>query len=107
MPNKIIKLVAKYAIILSVLMAVELFARMYYDTIADQTDSSSLIRFIIPYGLYLVFNLFVALIMNSDIKKMSIKADYAIVLTIIARPIGICVFLIYILGQQNEIQATT
>ena len=88
-------------------MAVEILARMYYDTVVDQTDSSSLIRLIIPYGLYLIFNLFVTLIMNGDIKKMSIKADYAIVLTIIARPIGICVFLIYILGQQDEILATT
>jgi hypothetical protein len=107
MPNKIIKLVAKYAILLSILMAIELIARMYYDTIADQTDTSSLIRLVIPYGLYLLFNLFIALIMSSDIKKMSIKADYAIALTIIARPIGICLFLIYVLGQQSEIQATS
>lgn len=104
MNNKLTSLIGKYTLLLAITYAVEFGVNLLIQNagIDWYTYIAIWMRFL-PTVLSIIMNVVITIIMYSDIKKMSIKAPYAIVATLLLRPIGVCAFLIYvIISDKNE-----
>ena len=104
MNNTAIKTIGKYALILTVFYGLEFLLGYFVNhLIKDSTDyeiNSYLlsVKMFIPYLL----NIIAALIVNADKKKMEIEGKYSVLLTIFYRPIGIVLFLIYVINKETK-----
>jgi len=102
MNNNAIEIIGKYALLLSALYGLDIILNLNFVSFAFNQPSLQNLTYtktwtyIIPYGL----NLIAALYINSDIKSLNIKAKYSLLLTLIYRPIGIVLFLLYVVNNE-------
>ncbi len=102
--------VKKYAFVLVCYYVIEEIASRGYNfwldwmrTLEDVQMSdyiyTPLVYAVITYSL----NVILAIILNSDIKKLQIKAKYAVLCTVVFAPMGVSLFLLYvILSEVNK-----
>jgi len=102
-----IQIIGKYALILSVLYIIE-YAVVYL--IGERLERSepqlynylTFARFSFPFLL----NIITASIINSDKNKLEIEGKYSVLLTIFYRPIGVVLFLIYVIDKELKRAST-
>jgi hypothetical protein len=108
MNNIAIKTIGKYALILSIFYGLEFIIGYFVgQIITDSTDYEMNNYFlagkmIIPYLL----NIIAAFIVSSDKNRLEIEGKYSVLLTIIYRPIGIVLFLIYVIDREIKNAST-
>ena len=102
MNNTTIDTIGKYALLLSALYGLDVLLNYYilsnifkHSGLQDISSIKNWI-YLIPYSL----NIVAALYVNSDIKSMNIKGRYSVLLTVIYRPIGIVLFLLYVINNE-------
>lgn len=102
MNNIAIKTIGKYAIILSIFYGLEFLVEYSVglkikDSVDYEVNSYFLTgKMIIPFLL----NIIAAFIVNSDKNRLEIEGKYSVLLTIFYRPIGIVIFLIYVIDKE-------
>ena len=108
MNNSIIKTIGKYALILTVFYLIGTAADYIIRNISNDTKSyetrSMLIS--IPMILNYLLNIVTAVIVSFDKTKFKITGKYSVLLTIIYRPIGIVLFLIYLINSEIKSEST-
>ena len=108
MNNVAIKIIGKYALILCIFYGLEFLVSYFVgQKIKDSTDYEMNSYFltgkiIIPY----LFNIIAAFIVNSDKNRLEIDGKYSVLLTIFYRPIGIVLFLIYVIEKEIKKAST-
>lgn len=96
-------LIAKYAIVTATTYALEYgFSIVLNKLVIDPESYSLLYSRFYGFGLTVVLNIILALIIYSDSSRLNIKAPYAVLATIVCRPIGVFAFLIYAIIAKNN-----
>ena len=109
MDNIAIKTIGKYALLLSIFYGLELLIGYFVGQMIENSTDYELNNYflngqmIIPYLL----NIIAAFIVNSDRDKLKIEGKYAVLLTVFYRPIGIVLFLIYVINNEIKEKAST
>ncbi len=109
MDNIAIKTIRKYALLLSIFYGLELLIGYFVGQMIENSTDYELNNYflngqmIIPY----LFNIITAFIVNSDRDKLKIEGKYAVLLTVFYRPIGIVLFLIYVINNEIKEKAST
>ena len=98
-------LISKYALMLIVLYLVQYgfdrFYNIYLREIIFENRHSGW-DFIIPWGSVVLLNLVAAYVVASDMKKYQLKAPYLTFLTLVFRPLGICLLLITLIINKEQ-----
>jgi hypothetical protein len=101
--------VKKYAILLvcfyllnDIIVQTEIVSKIIKESESiDSRDAA--IKNLIYSGISILLNIVLAVIVYGDIKKIQIKMKYAVLLTVLYAPMGVCLFLLYvILSQANK-----
>ncbi|NQU51780.1 MAG: hypothetical protein HQ522_04510 [Bacteroidetes bacterium] len=105
MSNITTKTIGKYALLLSffygIAILLNLLVKHYIAGTSDYILKSVL--FTMPVGILFLLNIITAFVIYKDIKKLNVNAKYAILLTIFYRPIGVLLFLLYVITKElNE-----
>lgn len=98
-------LIRKYALILVILYLIHygfqhLFGFYLKDALFD--DKNSVWSVFLIWGLEIILNLVAAFFVASDVKKYQPKSKYLILLTIVYRPLGVCLLLISLVLKADE-----
>jgi hypothetical protein len=97
-----LKLVNKYALILAATYLLEFIVnktmRMLYFEIMSEPSWLNFIHQVFPF----VLNLISAVMVSRDSKVFGIKTRYVVMSTIIYRPVGVVMFLLYLIYGKNE-----
>jgi|GEM_PF-4981883 len=99
------KIITKYALLLIIFYTIQFGVDHLIQLLPayDEYDKFETIKkYLIFIGLTLVLNLITALIVSRDIKKYKLKIKYLILCTILFRILGVSLFLIGIMNQENE-----
>ena len=110
MNNITVKTIGKYALLLSIFygttILLQQIIRHYSDGISDNKLKGILLT--IPFAIMFLLNVIMAFVIYKDIKKLKINAKYSILLTICYRPMGVLLFLLYVINKElNEKSAHT
>ena len=110
MNNITLKTIGKYALLLSIFYGITILLtqliRHYSGGISDDKFKGILLT--MPAGILFLLNIITAFIIYKDIKKLKVNAKYSILLTIFYRPIGVLLFLLYVINKElNEKSAHT
>src|SRR3989339_917968 len=99
MTNNLFKIIGKYAILLVVFYGLEVLLGLSYKYFLTQTESYNVNTIVMSATTILtyVLNIITAIIINIDRKKFEIEGKYSVLLAIFYRPIGIVLFLIYLI----------
>ena len=103
--NEIAKIIAKYALILIVLYLVQYIFNLLFDNFLEKQEidvTKKMWLSNISLGVTILFNLIAAIIVNSDIRRLQQKTRYITIMTLIWRPLGICLFLISLINNSRE-----
>ena len=104
--NEIAKIIAKYALILIVLYLIQYifyFSFPYYlEKQAIDITNNKWLSSKIYFGVGILFNLITAIIVDSDIRRLQFKTRYITVMTLVWRPLGICLFLISLINNSRD-----
>src|SRR4051812_12574467 len=95
-PVDIVAIVKRYALILSILLAIQVIVRVgmpYYLQNMFSMKEYSYIIYLLPSS-YFVFNIIAAAIVYGDMKKFDLMSKSILALTLVNDDIGICFFLI-------------
>ncbi|HEY4786813.1 MAG TPA: hypothetical protein VIH57_12230 [Bacteroidales bacterium] len=103
--NNITKVISKYALILVILYLTEdvfdwsfqLYFRQFVYSSKDLIWAAY-----IPTFLGFSFNILTAILIFNDVKRFGLKAKYLFFLTIVWRPLGVCLFLISLAINPNK-----
>jgi len=102
--QEVSRLISKYALIMIVLYGIhdvfQYFLPFYLKEVLSGSENSFWYPFIV-WGFNLILNLVVASFVASDLKKYQPKSKYLILLTILYRPIGVCLMLISLVVQKD------
>jgi len=108
MNNTIIKTIGKYALLLTVFYVIEsasgYVARYLTKDIENYQTSSILMS--LPMILSYLLNVVTAVIISFDKTKLEITGKYSVLLAIFYRPIGVVLFLIYLINKGLERSST-
>ena len=99
------KLIAKYALILIIFYLIQFLFNHAIDYYIKQKEVADMnIFWISSFSslIIILLNIITALIVRSDIKRFELKTRYLIFLTLVWRPLGICLFFITLLNQAKE-----
>ena len=102
MNNVAIKTIGKYALILVIFYGLELIVGYFVGQMIEGSTDYEMNNYfltgkmIVPYLL----NTIAAFIINSDRNRLEIDGKYSVLLTIFYRPIGIVIFLIYVIDKE-------
>ena len=109
MDNIAIKTIGKYALILSIFYGLEFLVSYFVgQKIKDPTDYEMNSYFLTgKIVISYLLNIVAAFIINSDKNKLEIDGKYSVLLTIFYRPIGIVLFLIYVINKEIEKKVST
>lgn len=101
MNNIAIKTIGKYAIILSILYGVETLFNYFASPLLmeEGTFLNDILTHSSPLIFAFVINIIAAFIVNADKNKLKIEGKYAVLLTVFYHPIGVVLFLIYVVHQ--------
>ncbi len=108
MDNIAIKTIGKYALILSIFSGLEFLVGYFVGQMTEVSTDYEMNNYfqagniIIPYLL----NIIAAFIVNSDKNRLEIDGKYSVLLTIFYRPIGIVIFLIYVVDKEIKKAST-
>jgi hypothetical protein len=99
MENNILKIIGKYALILAFFYAIELVIGHSYKYLLIEGGEYYINEIIagLPVFIKVIFNVFVSIVLFIDKKKYSVEGKYSILLTLFFRPIGVTLFLIYLI----------
>lgn len=103
--NKITKIIAKYALILIVLYLIQFTLDFLFDSYFEQHVEDITKKMWLPnlsLGMTILFNLITAIILNTDIWRLQLKSRYLTIMTLVWRPLGICLFLISLINQSRD-----
>lgn len=103
--NEIAKIIAKYALILIVLYLIQYVFNFLLDNYLGKQDIDFTKKMWLSYisiGVTILFNLITAIIVNSDIRKLQLKTRFITVMTLVWRPLGICLFLISLINHSRD-----
>jgi len=108
MNNEIIKTIGKYALLLTVFYLIDIAVGRYTDFIVDnaKTRSSEMLLVSLPMIISYFLNTVTAILISFDKTKFSLTGKYSVLLTIIYRPIGIVLFLIYLINSGIKSEST-
>ena len=108
MNNEVIKVIGKYALLLSVFYIIDIALGHYIAYLTKDMDNYELksMWLGIPAVTRYVLNIITAVVIASDKKKLNIKEKYSVLLTIFYRPIGVVLFLIYLINKGLERSST-
>ena len=98
---EITKIIAKYALIMIIFYLLETgvnYAYRYIINLPSIEIPQILWLSWIPIGM-VILNIIAAIIVGKDIRNHQLKTNYLIVLTLVFRPLGICLFLISSINQ--------
>lgn len=102
MNNITFKTIGKYALLLSIFYGItlllNLLIRHYSGSISDVMLKGIILT--IPTGINILLNIITAFVIYKDIKKLKVNAKYSILLTIFFRPIGVLLFLLYVMNEE-------
>ena len=102
MNNSIIKTIGKYALILTVFYLIDIatgyIIRSFTKDMKSYETRSMIMS--IPMILDYLLNIITALIISFDKTKFKVNGKYSILLTIVYRPIGVVLFLIYLINSE-------
>ena len=102
MNNITLKTIAKYALLLSIFYGTKILLqqliRHYTGSISD--DKLKGILMTMPFAIMFLLNIITAFEIYKDIKKLKVNAKYSILLTIFFRPIGVLLFLLYVINEE-------
>ena len=102
MNNIAIKTIRKYALILIVFYGLELLIRYFVSKMVDGSANHEINSYLITGRMILsvLLNIITAFIINSDKNRLEIDGKYSVLLTIFYRPIGVVIFLIYVIDKE-------
>lgn len=91
------KLISKYALILSISYLFEFAFNRYIRqlNLDPETRTNEILISTVPYMLTFLLNIITAIIVYRDIVNKNIRTEYAILATVLYRPLGVVVFLLY------------
>ena len=106
MNNITLKTIGKYALLLSIFYAIAILLTLFIKHYSVGISSDYKLKGIllsIPAGISFLLNIITAFVIYKDIKKLKVNAKYSILLTIFYRPIGVLLFLLYLINKElNE-----
>lgn len=104
--SKPASLIGKYSVILAICYALEIAFSLWLTTLSDiqLSEENQYLMYLkfYSYGLTLLLNSIIALLLYSDIKNLKLSAPYVIIATLLFRPVGVFAFLIYALLATRE-----
>lgn len=91
------KQISKYALILSISYLLEFALNQYLkqSNIDFGTRTNEILVSTAPFILTLLLNIITAIIVYQDIVNKNLRTKYVILATVLYRPIGVVVFLLY------------
>lgn len=98
-------LISKYALMLIILYLVQYGFDRFYNIYLREIifgNQHSIWDFLIPWSSFILLNMITAFVVASDIKKNQLKAPYLILLTVVFRPLGICLLLISLISNNEQ-----
>ena len=108
MNNEIIKTIGKYALILTIFYLIDIAVGRYTNFIIDNAKSRGAETLLasLPMIVSYFLNIVTAILISFDKTKFSLTGKYSVLLTIIYRPIGIVLFLIYLINSEIKSEST-
>lgn len=91
-------IIQKYAIILIMTYALQFGLPYLIDFISIPQERILLTQYSF-IAIMIVLNILTSLFVFADMKKYDLKMKYLVLLTIIYRPVGICIFLIVLISR--------
>jgi putative Mn2+ efflux pump MntP len=109
MNNTTIKTIAKYALLLCIFYGLEFIIEYFLkkEFGKNQTMEKNTLLMGLNLALVYLFNITTAIIVNIDKKKMQIESKFSVLLTVIYRPLGVVLFLIYLIDKEMKSLHTT
>ncbi len=105
MDNLATKTISKYALLLAVFYGLEFLLKYIITQYVNESSDSILNSYLVNGNMLitLLLNIVAAFIINSDKNRLDIEGKYSVLLTIFYRPIGIVLFLIFVVNKSmNE-----
>ena len=108
MNNEIIKTIGKYALLLTIFYLIDIAVGRYTDFIFDKAKSRGAETLLVSLPMIVSYflNIVTAILISFDKTKFSLTGKYSGLLTIIYRPIGIVLFLIYLINSEIKSEST-
>jgi hypothetical protein len=102
--SEILKFIRKYALILILMYFFQYVFNYGFEYFIKSKFLNSPVFFLhaIPSGFRFILNIITAIIVARDIKKLQLQSRYLILLTVFWMPLGVCLFLISLIINQNE-----
>jgi hypothetical protein len=99
-----LKLIGKYAWVLSISYVLELAFSEYVGSIDVELEMAP-IQMMIPIAFSLLLNIGTALVVYRDKVKLGINTKYVMITTLLYRPVGVVAFLLYAVYDKSIIAA--
>ena len=108
MNNVVIKTIGKYALLLTIFYVIDIAVGHYISYLSDKTENfeTKSLLVSVPMIIRYLLNIVTAIIISFDKTRMSVTGKYSVLLTIFYRPIGIVLFLIYLINKELERSST-
>ncbi|MFC2152595.1 hypothetical protein ACFLSE_08715 [Bacteroidota bacterium] len=108
MNNDIIKTIGKYALLLTVFYAIDIALGHYISFLTKNIEDFETKRLLLglPAIMRYLLNIVTAIIISSDKKKLNITGKYSVLLTVFYRPVGVVLFLIYLIHKEIKSVST-
>jgi len=109
MENRAVKMIGKYALLLCILYGIQVVTNYSFSLIDTETLDYDM-KYYLATGVNIfpfLLNIVAAIFINSDKKKERIEGKYSILLTVFYRPIGIVLFLLYVINQELKMKSTS
>lgn len=102
MENRAIKLIGKYALLLCVLSGIQiLINHLVSQLIKDSMGTEFETYLLVANNLFpFLLNAITAVFVYSDSRKENLECKYSILLTVFYRPIGVVLFLLYVIDKE-------
>ncbi|WP_321308694.1 hypothetical protein [Marinifilum fragile] len=102
MENRAIKLIGKYALLLCILSGIQILTNhLVSQLIKDSMGTEFETYLLVASNLFpFLLNAITAVFVFSDSKKENLECKYSILLTVFYRPIGIVLFLLYVIDKE-------
>jgi hypothetical protein len=103
-PVDIVAILKKYALLLGIVILFQIAARIGGPILLDHFFRSDLLyNFMTFFSMsYLIFNLIIAAILYSDMKRYDIVSKSVIFLTLVNVDAGVCFFILFLFYHQNK-----
>lgn len=105
MNNMAIKTIGKYALLLCIFYGLEFIIGYFLKNAINENRNIETNSYLMGANMILIYllNIITAIIVNIDKNKMQIRGKFSVLLTIIYRPLGIVLFLIYLIEKETKV----